>query len=100
MKSWKNGWPEYCDDIADDYQAITHLSNKVSRQLNVDINTEEGQKRTQTAIMNIAAFCRSNAPWSFKNVFWANLCFQNLYNHMKSIERLKKIRSNGYDYKK
>ena len=100
MKAWKKGWPEYCEDVADDYTSVAKLSEKVCNQLNIKLDSEEGIKRVCIAITRISKFCSSNVPWCFKNVFWANLCFQNLYNHMKSIERLKKIRSQGYDYKK
>jgi hypothetical protein len=100
MQSWKAGWPEYCEEALDDHQAITRLFDKVSLQLNVDNSTEEGFKRVQTGLTNIAAFCRVNTPWCFKNAFYANMCFQTLYNHMKAVSRMKSIRGTDYQYKK
>ena len=28
MKAWKKGWPEYCEDVADDYTSVAKLSEK------------------------------------------------------------------------
>jgi hypothetical protein len=100
MQSWKAGWPEYCEDPNDDYSAIVKLSTKVERQLKVDMNDSDGYKRIIAAITNIATFCRNNIPWSFKNVYYANMCFQTLYNHMKSVSRMKAIQNQNYEYKK
>lgn len=100
MKAWKMGWPEYCEDPADDNKAIMQLCSKVSKEVKADISNDEGLKRISAGITNIAQFCRNNVPWSFKNIFWANLCFSTLYNHMKSKARMKAIRSGNYNYKK
>jgi hypothetical protein len=100
MQSWKAGWPEYCEDPNDDYSAIVKLSDKVAKQLNVNVSDIEGYDRVRSGITNIAKFCRNNIPWSFKNIFYANMCFQTLYNHMKSVSRMKSIQSQHYNYKK
>ena len=99
MQSWKKGWPEYFEDPSQDH-VIVKLGEKVANDVRVDITDSEGLERTCKGITTIATFCRTNVPWCFKNIYYANMCFPTLYNHMKSQARLKKIRSSGYNYNK
>lgn len=99
MKAWKNGWPEYCEDPAQDH-AIVKLAEKIADSLKINIDDEDGYKRVCIGITRAGTFCRNNVPWCFKNVYYANMCFSTLYNHMKSVARLKKIRSQDYNYEK
>lgn len=99
MNDFKAGWPEYCEDPAQDH-TILQLAKKVAIELKLDPNDIASLERVGKGITNIATFCRSNVPWCFKNVYYANMCFAMLYNHMKSVARLKAIRSQDYNFKK
>jgi hypothetical protein len=100
MIAWQDGWPHYSQHLKDDYPAIIELAEKVSNRLKIDMSTDEGCQRLYRGVTNIARYCSNTERWACKNIYYANLCFQNLSNEIEYKWRMAKIKSDSYNYKK
>lgn len=97
---WLKGWPEYYVNVNDDYPSILGLFNQIADYLHVNGSDDVGYERCCLAITRISTYCRNNWPWAGKNLHFYNRAFQTLKNEMGARERMKKIKSFDYKYKK
>lgn len=100
MASWIEGWPEYSIFPNDDYSSICQLKIKIANCLKIDPEDPTKQSRLHIGITNIASYCRYSEKWGTRNIYYANMCFQTLYNEMKTRQRLQSIKDQNYHYKK